>query len=236
MFARGNQQGIDIGGRTGDPPGFAVTKADHDGDLVTPLHDVAADPGFAAQPAAQQFPALVKRQAGVGNVDLQIVAPIMLIAAGRPCRTSRLQHDADLIEHPPCRHFAGHALLHQRRGHGKGLHHQRIGVGGAPHGPAQPADQRQHGSRQQQPQACQHAFGDDLQVKFVGLAVQQRGFPLEDGRLLLQNRARDVGQRLTGSKRAHRDLDGVGRIGHRWLGSWVAHRGLRLPPRPETPA
>ncbi len=82
--------------------------------------------GLGAEPLAQPAPDLAQADAGVGDLDLHVARPVVLVAARGPGGVGLGLHRRELVEELGRHHLAGEAALGEVGRHAEGLDHQAM--------------------------------------------------------------------------------------------------------------
>ncbi len=191
-LGRLGDQLVDLGLGALEATSGRLARAGGDGDLGGRAHHLAGDPRLRSQPLAEISVQLADRHAGLGDLDLDVAAPVVGVARGRPAGDGAGLQVGKPIEQLAGHHLAGQAALGQIGRHGKGRDRDAVVLVGLPGhhrhraGYRQANDRRHRLQRQGDPvlpaaeaQARQHQFA--LFVQVLGLQLGQQGLAVEEG-------------------------------------------------------
>ncbi len=133
-------QGVEIGRRALEGLGRIIAQAGGDGDARGRVVDLAGDVAGVAQAVAQQLLQLAEGQPGLGDLQLDVVAPVVLEGVGRAVRPGGRLHGLELVEEAGGDHLAGQAAAGQVGRDREGVDHQAMVVVGLPGGDGEDED------------------------------------------------------------------------------------------------
>ena len=206
QFRAQADQGVEIAILADEPPAGFAAHARGEREPILCLDDLSGDSCFLAEPAAQQFPHLVGRRPGIGDVDLEIVLPIVGIRGTRARRLRLCLQLGQRVEHLSGDDLAGQPLGSHGGRHAKALDDERVGPRGANDNRADQRDEGEGSHRQDRPQCRAHHFANVAHAQLDALGVEQVG-------LLFEHTSGNVGQRPTRRRARHRDIDRVRTVG-----------------------
>ncbi|MEN5177812.1 hypothetical protein [Brevundimonas diminuta] len=93
---------------------------------------LAGQPGLTAEPVAQIAPQFADRYAGAGDLDGDVVAPVVGVGRGGAQGIGLGLHVGELIEQLRGQYRTGQTALHQVRRRGEGLGDDAAGLSGVP--------------------------------------------------------------------------------------------------------
>ncbi len=94
-----------------------VVHAHGEHDAGVRLIKFAGEMHLMAEPVIQEAHDLTQRYAGVGNLHLDIVGPVVGEARSRAAGIRLVLHDGEAVKQLVGDHLPGEAFLHHRRGH-----------------------------------------------------------------------------------------------------------------------
>ncbi len=106
--------------------GGIIAQARGQGHARGGLVDLAGDTAGLTQPVPQQLVEFTEGQACLGNLELDLVAPVVLVGVGRTIRLGRRLHGLQLVLEAGCDDLAGEAVAGQVRRNRESADHQAM--------------------------------------------------------------------------------------------------------------